>query len=168
MANGLVFVCAHRVLNQTPRRWKMASLLETVGDPSKRQQVVEDALKVVEAEVSDKGGLGGMAIKAAYSMAKGIAPGIIPKVLNNMLDDLLSALQPYYDESKAKKADFKSHVATKSSDVANALLAVTDSRAAKSSGGALKKGYEKLRPTAQKHVEQALPRLADLVSKHAS
>jgi hypothetical protein len=28
--------------------------------------------------------------------------------------------------------------------------------------------YERLRPTAKKHVEQALPRLGKLVEKHAS
>jgi hypothetical protein len=146
----------------------MTNLREMVREPGKRQQVVGDALSVIEAEVSDKGGLGGMAIKAAYAMAKGVAPGIINKVLNNMLDDLLGALQPFFDESQAKKTDFRGHIAGKAPEVANALLAVTDARAAKASQGALKKGYEKLRPTAQKHVEQALPRLADLVTKHAS
>lgn len=146
----------------------MATLRDIVADPSKRQQVVNDAIKVIDAEVSDKSGFGGMAIKAAYSMASGIAPGIIPKVLNNMLDELLGALQPYLDESKAKKTDFKSLVLSKSSDVANSLLSVTDGRASRASAGALKKGYEKLRPSAQKHVEQALPRLADLISKHTS
>lgn len=146
----------------------MATLREIVADPSKRQQIVNDAVKVIDAEVSDKSGFGGMAIKAAYSMASGVAPGIIPKVLNNMLDEMLGALQPFFDESKSKQTDFKSHVVSKSADVANALLSVTDGRAAKSSAGALKKGYEKLRPSAQKHVEQALPRLAELITKHAS
>ena len=108
-----------------------------------------------------------MAIKAAYSMAKGIAPGVIHKALNNMLDEMLGALQPFFDESKAKQTDFKGLVLSKASEVANALLSVTDGRAAKAQGGALKKGYEKLRPTAQKHVEQALPRLAELISRHA-
>jgi len=145
----------------------MADLREMVRDPGKRQQVLNDAMSVIEAEVSDKGGISGMAIKAAYSMAKGIAPGIIQKVLNNMLDEMLGALQPFFDESKTKQTDFKSLVLSKAGPVANALLSVTDGRAARAQGGALKKGYEKLRPTAQKHVEQALPRLADLISKHA-
>jgi hypothetical protein len=146
----------------------MANLREMVRDPGKRQQVLNDAMGVIEAEVSDKGGLGGMAIKAAYSMAKGVAPGIIQKVLNNMLDELLGALQPFLDEAQAKKTDFKGHLLSKGEAAANALLSVTDARAAKASAGALKKGYEKLRPSAQKHVEQALPRLADLVAKHAA
>jgi hypothetical protein len=146
----------------------MANLREMVRDPGKRQQVVNDAMNLIEAEVSDKGGIGGMAIKAAYAMAKGVAPGIIQKVLNNMLDDMLGALQPFFDESQAKQTDFKNHLVSKGDDAANALLSVTDARAAKASAGALKKGYEKLRPSAQKHVEQALPRLGDLISKHAS
>jgi hypothetical protein len=145
----------------------MATLKEIVSDPGKRPLVIDDALKVIDAEVADKGGIGGMAIKAAYSMAKGVAPGIIQKVLSNMLDEFMVALQPYFDESKAKGTPFKALLSSKSADAANALLAVTDARAAKNSGGALKKGYEKLRPSAQKHVEQALPRLADLVTKYA-
>jgi hypothetical protein len=146
----------------------MATLREIVGEPNKRQLVVNDAIQVIDAEVSDKSGLGGMAIKAAYSMAKGVAPGVIQKVLNGMLDDMLAALQPFYDQSKTQGTDFKSFLAARGPEAANALLAVTDARAARNSGGTLKKGYEKLRPSAQKHVEQALPRLADLVTKHAS
>jgi hypothetical protein len=146
----------------------MTSLREIVSDPQRRQQFIEDAIKLIDAEVADKGGLGGVAIKAAYSMAKGIAPGIIQRSLGNMLDDFLGALQPFLDEAQSKGVDFKGLITGRSADVANALLAVTDGRAAKSSGGALKKGYEKLRPTAQKHVEQALPRLADLVKKYAA
>lgn len=146
----------------------MTSLREIVSDPQRRQQFIDDAIKLIDAEVADKGGLGGVAIKAAYSMAKGVAPGIIQRTLGNMLDEFMGALQPFFDEAQSQGADFKGLITGRGAEVANALLAVTDGRAAKSSGGALKKGYEKLRPTAQKHVEQALPRLADLVKKYAA
>jgi hypothetical protein len=145
----------------------MATLREIVQDPAKRQQVIEDALKVIDAEVADKGGLGGVAIKAAYSMAKGVAPGVIQRSLGNMLDEFMGALQPFFDQSKAKGTDFKAFLVNQGAVAADALLGVTDARAARASAGALKKGYEKLRPTAQKHVEAALPRLADLVTKYA-
>ena len=141
----------------------MGTLREKLGNGGSREKVIEDGVKMIDAEVSDKGGLGGLAIKGAYAMVKGIAPGILPKLLNGMLDEFLDALSPFYDEAKQKGVDFKQSVLQKQSEVANALLAVTDTRAAKSSAGPLKKGYEKLRPTAQKHVEQALPRLADFV-----
>lgn len=145
----------------------MGTLREKLADGEGRAKVIEDGIKMIDAEVSDKGGLGGLAIKGAYAMVKGIAPGIMPKLLNGMLDDFLDALSPYYDDAKQKGVDFKQSVLQKQSDVANALLAVTDRRAEKSNAGSLKKGYEKLRPSAQKHVEQALPRLADFVKSFA-
>lgn len=142
----------------------MGTLRDKLNDAPTRQRVIDDAVKTIDAEVSDKGGLGGMAIKAAYSMVKGMAPGIVPKLLNNMLPEFLDAVQPFYDQAKQSGGDLKQLFAQRSSEVANALLAVTDERAAKSDAGSLKKGYEKLRPSAQKHVEAALPRLAALVS----
>ena len=145
----------------------MGTLRDIVSDGEKRQQVIAEAIQVVDAEVADKGGLSGMAIKTAYAMVKGLAPGMMNKLMNGLLDDFMGALEPYYNEAKQKGADLKAHLAGKQSDVANALLQVTDARAAKAGNGTLKKGYEKLRPTAQKHVEQAVPRLAGLVQKIA-
>ncbi|HEY6877512.1 MAG TPA: hypothetical protein VI299_05805 [Polyangiales bacterium] len=143
----------------------MGTLRELASDPTKRKQLLEDALKAVDAEVADKGGISGMAIKAAYAMAKGVAPGILNKALNVMADDFLDALQPFYDQAKAQGVGLRAYLEPKKVEAANALLAITDARANAESGGALKKGYEKLRPTAQKHVEQAVPRLADLITK---
>ena len=145
----------------------MGTLRDKLSDDATRQRVVGDAIKVIDAEVSDKGGLGGMAIKAAYAMVKGIAPGILQKLLNGLLPDFLDALQPFADKAAQGNVDFKQSILQQPSVVANALLSVTDARAVKADAGALKKGYEKLRPTAQKHVEQALPRLADLVKSFA-
>ncbi|MDB4989930.1 MAG: hypothetical protein JWN04_5108 [Myxococcaceae bacterium] len=146
----------------------MGTLRELVSEPTKRKQLLEEAQKTVDKEVSDKGGLGGMAIKAAYAMAKGVAPGIMPKILDNLADDFMDALQPFYDEAKQKSVELKELLANRGAEAANALLAITDARAAKEEGGTLKKGYEKLRPTAQKHVELAIPRLAELITKIAS
>jgi hypothetical protein len=141
----------------------MGTLRDKVSDPATRQRALDEGMKTIDAEVGDRSGFGGMALKAAYAMVKGIAPGIVPKLLNGMLDEMLDALQPFYDQAKQGNVDLKLLFGQRPSDVANALLGVTDARAAKAGAGPLKKGYEKLRPSAQKHVEQALPRLADLV-----
>lgn len=145
----------------------MGTLREKLSDGATRQQVINDGVKMIDAEVSDKGGFSGMPLKAGYAIVKGMAPGIIPKLLNGMLDEFVDALQPFYDEAKQSGTDLKTLFGQKQSAVANALLAVPDARAAKSDVGALKKAYEKLRPTGQKHVEQALPRLADFVKGFA-
>jgi len=146
----------------------MGTLSDSLNDPAKRKQVIEEAQRTVDAEVSEKSGLSGMAIKAAYSMAKGVAPGIITKVLDVLAPEFLDALQPFYDESKQKGVDLKAMLKNRSAEAANALLAITDKRAASEEGGVLKSGYQKLRPSAQKHVEAAVPRLADLITKIAS
>lgn len=145
----------------------MSSLRDIVVDPQKRQQVIAEALKVLDQEVADRGGLTGMAIKAAYAMAKGVAPGIMPKIVNVLLDDFLGALDPLHQEAKQKGVDVAQHLSKNAPAVANALLTVTDRKAANHDGGPLKKGYEKLRPMAQKQVEQAVPRLAQLVKQYA-
>ncbi len=145
----------------------MSSLRDIVVDPLQRQKVVVEALKVLDQEVADRGGLTGMAIKAAYAMAKGVAPGIMPKIVNVLLDDFLVALDPLHQEAKQKGVDVAQHMTNNAPAVANALLTITDRKAANHPGGALKKGYEKLRPSAQKQVELAVPRLAQLVKAHA-
>ena len=145
----------------------MGTLRDLASEPTKRKQLIEDATQVVDAEVSDKGGISGMAIKAAYAMTKGLAPGMIYKILDVLANDFLDALQPFYDQAKQQGVGLRSYLQNKSAEAANALLAITDQKAAAESGGALKKGYEKLRPTAQKHVEAAIPRLADLITRFA-
>ena len=59
-----------------------------------------------------------------------------------------------------------SYLVSNKGRVADALLAVTDARAAKSNKGTVKSMYEKLRGSAKKNVEEAVPRLAKLLEKH--
>jgi hypothetical protein len=145
----------------------MGALRDSVADPAKRKQVIEDSLKVLDKEVDDKGGLSGMALKATYAVAKGVAPGIMYKIVDKLMDEFLDALEPFHTQAKAQGVDVAKHMTGQAGNVANALLSITDSRAAKEQGGVLKKGYEKMRPAAQKHVEQAVPRLADLIKQYA-
>jgi hypothetical protein len=145
----------------------MGSLREHMSDPTRRQAMIEDAIRVTDAEVSERGGITGMAIKAAYAMTKGIAPGFVHKIVDHLMDDFLDALQPFHDEAKQKGVGLRALLDQRRAEAANALLSITDQRAAAEDGGALKKGYEKLRPAAQKNVEQAVPRLADLITKYA-
>ena len=53
-------------------------------------------------------------------------------------------------------------------EVADALLAISDERAARAKNQGLKKAYEKLRPTGKKHVEAAVPRVGRLIAKYTS
>jgi len=145
----------------------MSTLTETLNDPTKKPAVVDDCVALIDAEVSDKGGLSGLAIKAGYAAVKGIKPGFIKHAVTDLLPEFAAALDPIYAAAKSKGAPVDSHFVANSAQVADALLAITDGKARKSSG--LVKGtYERLRPAAKKNVEAAVPRLGRLVSKHTS
>jgi hypothetical protein len=144
----------------------MPSLKEQLGAGEKRQQVIDDAIKVLDAEVADKGGLTGLAVKGGYKMVQGIKPGFVKDVVTRLLDDFLEAMDPLYQEAKQKGRPAGAYLVENKTRVADALLGVTD-RKAQGADGMLKKAYEKLRPLAKGQVEAAAPRLAQLLEKHA-
>lgn len=146
----------------------MGSLVEVIKDAGRRRQVVDDAATLIDSEVHDKGGLSGMAIKAAYATVKGLRPGMIQMSLDALLDDFSAKVDPFWQQCVAEKAQPRAFFTGRKSEIANALLGITDDRAKKSQHKVLKGAYEKLRPQAVEHIGVAMPRLADLVQKHAS
>jgi hypothetical protein len=144
----------------------MASLKEQLGSGEKREQVIDDAVKVLDAEVADKGGLTGLAIKGGYKVVQGIRPGFVRDVVSRLLDEFLESMDPLYQEAKQKGRPAGAYLLENKSRVAEGLLGVTD-RKAQHADGVLKKAYEKLRPLAKGQVEAAAPRLAQLLEKHA-
>jgi hypothetical protein len=143
------------------------TLKESLLAETQRPLVLTDCEKVIDEEVASKSGLGGIAVKAAFGMVKAVKPGIIRESVNALLDEFVEKMEPFYADFTSKgTGTFESYFTARSSEVADALLGVTDARARKSSHGTLKKAYETLRPKGKQHVEAALPRLARMVSKH--
>ncbi|MBW0273321.1 hypothetical protein ATM97_24875 [Nocardia sp. MH4] len=146
----------------------VAALSESLLDDTKRPAFLADAVEVLDAEVSDKGGASGLAVKGGYAAVKKISPTIVPDALASLAPKLLDQLQPYWAEFTTSGAGtFADLLTSKSDEVAESLLAVTDARADASSRPALQKVYSSMRGSAKKHVVEALPRVADLVQKHA-
>jgi len=145
----------------------MPTLTDILGSGPKRQQVVDDACRVLDDEVADKGGISGLAIKAAFGVVKGVKPGFVREVVDALLDDFLKCLDPLYQEAVSRGVKPGAHLQANAGRVADALLAVTDGKAARAQRPLIKSTYEKLRPTAKKHVEAAAPRLAGLLDRHA-
>jgi hypothetical protein len=144
----------------------MATLVELLGAPAKRGAIIDDALGVLDSEVDSKGGLGGLAIKGAYKVVKGVSPEFLRSVVDHLLDDFLSALDPIYQEAQQRGLDARQHLISNPARVADLLLSITDSRAARAKNQLVKKTYERLRDGAKKHVEAAVPRLGDLFGRH--
>jgi hypothetical protein len=145
----------------------MPSLTELAEQQNNRAQVIDDACRVLDLEVADKGGLSGMAIKTGYKLVQGVKPGFVREVVDNLLDDFLVALDPIYQEAIAQGKRPSAHLADHRGRMADALLAITDRRAENAKRAMIKKMYDKLRPTAKKHVEAAAPRLGELLERYA-
>jgi hypothetical protein len=82
-----------------------------------------------------------------------------------MLDDFATRLDPLYQQAKSKSEPVSVYFASRPAEVAEALLQITDARAQRANNQGLKTAYEKLRPTAKKHVEAAVPRIGRLIEK---
>ena len=146
----------------------MGALAEVIKDQTRRRAVVDDGVAAVEAEVASKSGLSGKVIKAAFKMVKGMKPGFVGQVMDHLLNDFAAQVDPFYDDFKASgSSDIVTYFKGRDTEIANALLGVTDARAVKAKNKGIQKTYNKLRPRAVDHVTAAMPRVARLVEKHA-
>ncbi len=145
----------------------MPNLTEALTGEPHKAAVVDDCLALIDAEVADKGGLTGLAIKAGYKTVQGIKPGFVRNVVSDLLPEFAKALEPIYQEAKANGATVKEHFVSNTPRVADALLSVTDEKAKRAKRGLVKGTYDKLRGSAKKNVEAAIPRLAAMIEKHA-
>ncbi|MCX4099302.1 DUF6918 family protein [Nocardia sp. alder85J] len=147
----------------------VAALSESLLDDAKRSAFLADAREVLDAEVSDKGGASGLAVKGGYAAIKKVSPTIVADALESFAPKFVEQLEPFWAEYQSTGSGrFADLLVAKQDEVAEALLAVTDSRADKSDRPALKKAYSALRSSAKKNVAEALPRLGDLIQRHAA
>ena len=146
----------------------MATLKEILLVPANRPKVIADSTKLIDEEVDSKGGLTGFAIKAAYALVKAVKPGFITEAVDHMLDDFADKLEPFWADAQAKNEPVGPLMSARAGEVADALLSISDSRAARAKNQGVKKAYDKLRPTGKKHVESAVPRLGRLIAKYTS
>jgi hypothetical protein len=140
-----------------------------LADPARRPRLLTDCERLIEDEVGSKGGLTGLAIKAAYRVVCAVKPGIIRESMDGLLDDFVRRLEPFYAQHRSgggAPAAFGSALTRRPSEVADALLGITDDRARRARNATLKGAYERLRPSAKKHVEEAVPRVGRTLSAH--
>lgn len=147
----------------------MSSLADLLKTPAKRKAVIDDCARLVDDEVSAKSGLSGLAIKGGYAVVKAIKPGIVRDACDHLIDEFVEKLAPYWTEFQEHGAgkSFGAFLEPKKTQVANALLEVTDGKARNAKNATIKKAYDKLRPTGVKNVEQAVPGIAAVIQKHA-
>ncbi|HET8595909.1 MAG TPA: hypothetical protein VFM07_11725 [Intrasporangium sp.] len=144
----------------------VAALQDTLLDPQTAPAVRADVEALVDSEVSDKKGASGLALRAGYAAVRKVGPTIVPRAVERLLPAFVEKLEPFWQDH-AGNGSFAGYLSARDGQVAEALLGVTDQRVAGTSNGAVKKVYASLRPSAHKHVVEALPCLGALIEKHA-
>jgi len=146
-----------------------ATLQETLLGPDTQPKVIADCYALIEQEVSGKSGISGTAVKLAYKTVNAFMPGHIRHMVGQLLPDMVVQLEPFWaDFSRSGGAEFGDYLAKRGDEVAQALLSVTDAKAASSGRPTIVKAYGSVRGSAVKHIEAALPRVGDLVQKYAA
>jgi len=141
----------------------MSSLVEQLGNPTLRPQVIAECVELIDAQVKQKG----FVIKSAYATIKALKKRFVPEVVDSMLDEWLAKIQPHYDKWAASKpSSFADYVIARSDDVAEDLLSVTDARAQNTSHTTAKKMYLRMRDGAKRNVVEAIPELARMIERH--
>jgi len=134
-----------------------------------RSVVIQDTVRLIDDEVSRKSGISGMAIKGGYKVVKKLQSGrMIDKAVDMLLDDFTSALAPMHDEFRGQDAvtSFSDFLVQQNTRASDALLKITDDKAARAKTRVIKKTYDQLRGQAERHVLDALPGVGRLIDRH--
>lgn len=138
------------------------SLEERVAHPGDRKVIAEAGVAAIAEHVGSLGGLKGSAIKAGYATISKAKPNLVRNNLMVMLPKMAPKIDPHYDAAVAS-GDVDGYFALRADVVANDLLEVTDERAAEANNATAVKVYNKLRPSAQAQVVEAMPTIVKFI-----
>ncbi len=142
-------------------------LTSKTQDKATRAAIAADCTQLIDQQVSAKGGLSGMALKTAYKVVNGISADYVPGALMRLMPETLANLDPIWEEG-VKAGDPAAYLSENSDRTADAILAATDARIARSGQGAIKTTYNRLRKSVKSDVIAAVPGLAAILQKHTA
>jgi hypothetical protein len=142
------------------------NLNDALNDEATRASIIEEVCRLVDDEVGKQRGISGVAVKAGYKLVQGVKPGFVRKVVGALLPDFAAALEPIREQAVAQGQPVGSYFSAHTPEAAAALLAVTDGRAQGSEHGSVRAAYGKLRGSARKNVESAIPGLGKIIEKY--
>ena len=146
-----------------------ATLQEILLSPGTRPKVIADCYELLQQEISEKSGVSGTAVKLAYKTVNTFMPGHVRNMVGKLLPDMVDQLEPFWANfNSSGGSGFGDYLAKRGDEVAEALLSVTDARAAASGRPTIVKAYGAVRGSAVKHIQAALPAVGELVSKYAA
>jgi len=145
-----------------------ATLQEILLAPDTQPKVSADCYTLIEQQVSEMSGISGNAVKLAYKTVTTFMPGHVRHMVGVLLPQMVDKLEPYWTDFNASGgSEFGDYLAKRGGEVSQALLSVTDARAAASGRPTVIRAYGTVRGGAARHVEAALPNVGGLVLKYA-
>jgi hypothetical protein len=156
-----------------PERVGFRSLPESWIDESKRLALMEDCCTLIDNEVRAKRGLKGATLRAGFAAVRRVKPGIIGYEVGKLMPAFLSALDPFYQQSRTISGDDGTQAASQlrielekdPPAVAEALLEITD-ELIRRARVPIQMAYSSMRGEARTHLEIAVPGLANVLVKH--
>ncbi|MEJ2866223.1 hypothetical protein WCD74_00510 [Actinomycetospora sp. OC33-EN08] len=141
------------------------SLGNAVNDPSRRAAVVDEVSDAISETASDQGGPGAWALSAIERSS----PGAVHTLVDRQLIGYANALQPSWDAYKSSGAagGFGDYLSSRSSEVSDTLLGVSDryAEAARTTGARV--AYQVGRSSAAEDIPAALPEIGSILEKAA-
>ena len=141
-------------------------LTRKINDKTTYRSVAADCARLIDEQVAAKSGLSGLALKAAYGVAKGIGADYIPGAIQRLLPETLAALDPMWTEG-VEKGDPVAYLSQNSDRAADVILSTTDARMEKKGSGIILSSYKKLRKSVKRDVATAVPGLAQILGRYA-
>lgn len=141
-------------------------LSDKIQDQETRAKIADECAQLIDQQVAAKKGLSGVALKTAYRAIKGLGAGYIPKALRNLMPQVLEAMDPMWDAGLAA-GDPVAHLSQNSSETADVLLGVTDTKISKARNKVVVATYKKVRNSIKDDVEAAVPGLAQIFGSYA-
>lgn len=142
-------------------------LSDILLNENNRESFVNDCVKLIDKQVAAAPGLGGLALKAAYSTVNGIRADYCAQVVDQLLPEISIALDPMWTEG-VNNGNPVEYLAQRKAEVADKLLQISDKRVENSTRAMVKGAYAKLRPSAKNYVEKGVPDLAEIINKHSA
>jgi hypothetical protein len=140
-------------------------ICDGLNDPSKKEAIASECIKLIDELVAAKKGLSGFGLKASYSAVKGVAPGYYAGAIERLIPEAFTALDPMWGEG-IKTGSPVEYLAQNSSRAADALLGVTDAKIKRASNRIVQGAYKNLRNSVKGDVEEAIPGLAKIIDNH--
>lgn len=141
------------------------SLEQALVDPTRRQAIVGDCVRILDEEIAAKRGLSGKAIRAGYSAFKSVKPGICGSAFERLLPRFAPVIDPHWTQARGS-GDARAYFRTHDGAIADGLLEVTDRLADRATNRVLLRLYRSLRGRARAHVISGVHRIPEVIEAH--